>query len=112
MRCGTGSRHDHALGRSRGGLSTKIHLAADDRARPLALAVTAGQPGDTPALRRVPRTCPGRPRTRPAMVLADRAYSSRAIRGPCAVGRSARSSRSYRTRPATRCDKPLIRARR
>ncbi|AKN72672.1 transposase [Streptomyces sp. PBH53] len=30
---------------------------------------------------RVPKTGPGRPRTRPIMVLADRAYSSRAIRG-------------------------------
>ena len=30
---------------------------------------------------RVPRTWPGRPRTRPEAVLADRAYSSRAIRG-------------------------------
>jgi transposase len=30
---------------------------------------------------RVPRTGPGRPRTRPLAVLADRAYSSRAIRG-------------------------------
>jgi transposase len=29
---------------------------------------------------RVPRTGPGRPRTRPQTVLADRAYSSRAIR--------------------------------
>jgi transposase len=29
---------------------------------------------------RVPRTGPGRPRTRPLAVLADRAYSSRAIR--------------------------------
>ena len=29
---------------------------------------------------RVPRTVPGRPRTRPVTVLADRAYSSRAIR--------------------------------
>ncbi|GGY97737.1 hypothetical protein GCM10010343_23950 [Streptomyces avidinii] len=29
---------------------------------------------------RVPRTGPGRPRTRPNAVLADRAYSSRAIR--------------------------------
>ncbi|MFE0872739.1 IS5 family transposase [Streptomyces rochei] len=70
-----------------GGLSTKIHLAADGRARPLALAVTAGQAGDAPAFEtvmariRVPRTGPGRPRTRPTMVLADRAYSSRAIRG-------------------------------
>ncbi|MGV9761988.1 IS5 family transposase [Streptomyces tricolor] len=78
---------NHALGRSRGGLSTKIHLAADGRARPLALAVTAGQAGDAPAFEtvmariRVPRTGPGRPPTRPTMVLADRAYSSRVIRG-------------------------------
>ncbi|MFD9261043.1 IS5 family transposase [Streptomyces sp. NPDC059538] len=77
---------DHALGRSRGGLSTKVHLAADGRARPSAFTVTAGQAGDAPAFEtvmdriRVPRTGPGRPRTRPAVVLADRAYSSRAIR--------------------------------
>ena len=31
-----------ALGRSRGGLSTKIHLAADDRCRPIAQVITAG----------------------------------------------------------------------
>lgn len=77
---------DHALGRSRGGLSTKVHLAADGLARPLALMVTAGQAGDAPAFEavmsriRVPRAGTGRPRTRPAAVLADRAYSSRAIR--------------------------------
>ncbi|WTV94195.1 IS5 family transposase [Streptomyces jietaisiensis] len=82
-----GEPADHALGRSRGGLSTKVHLAADGRARPLAFAVTAGQAGDAPAFEtvmsriRVPRTGPGRPRTRPLVVLADRAYSSRAIRG-------------------------------
>ncbi|MET7622294.1 IS5 family transposase [Streptomyces sp. NPDC005408] len=70
----------------RGGLSTKFHLAADGRARPLAFTVTAGQAGDAPAFEtvmsriRVPRTGPGRPRTRPLAVLADRAYSSRAIR--------------------------------
>ncbi|MET9462639.1 IS5 family transposase [Streptomyces canus] len=86
---GAGGRNepaDHALGRSRGGLSTKTHLAADGRARPLAPAVTAGQAGDAPAFEavmariRVPKTGPGRPRIRPTMVLADRAYSSRAIR--------------------------------
>nr|WP_259305524.1 IS5 family transposase [Streptomyces sp. EAG2] len=77
---------DHALGRSRGGLSTKVHLASDNRARPLALHITAGQAGDAPACEtvmaaiRVPRSRPGRPRTRPDAVLADRAYSSRAIR--------------------------------
>ncbi|MGW6900289.1 IS5 family transposase [Streptomyces sp. NPDC054919] len=77
---------DHALGRSRGGLSAKVHLASDSLARPLALCVTAGQAGDAPAFAtvmagiRVPRSGPGRPRTRPDAVLADRAYSSRAIR--------------------------------
>lgn len=44
---------DHALGRSRGGLSTKVHLASDSRARPLALHVTAGQAGDAPAFEAV-----------------------------------------------------------
>ncbi|WP_203184259.1 IS5 family transposase [Streptomyces pratensis] len=77
---------DHGLGRSRGGLSTKVHLASDSQARPLALHVTAGQAGDAPAFEavmasiRVPRSRHGRPRTRPDAVLADRAYSSRAIR--------------------------------
>ncbi|MFE4087921.1 IS5 family transposase [Streptomyces sp. YIM B13502] len=77
---------DHALGRSRGGLSTKVHLASDSHARPLALRVTAGQAGDAPAFEtvmayiRVPRSGPGRPRTRLDVVPADRAYSSRAIR--------------------------------
>ncbi|MFD4237482.1 IS5 family transposase [Streptomyces sp. NPDC058542] len=76
---------DHAIGRSRGGLTTKIHLAADGNCRPLAFVLTAGQAGDAPAFTdvmtrlRVPRPT-GRPRTRPIVVLADKAYSSRAIR--------------------------------
>ncbi|GAA0931117.1 MULTISPECIES: IS5 family transposase [Streptomyces violaceusniger group] len=76
---------DHAIGRSRGGPSTKIHLAADGRCRPLAFVLTAGQAGDAPVFTdvmdrlRVPRRR-GRPRTRPDMVLADKAYSSREIR--------------------------------
>src|SRR5690606_10845490 len=58
---------------------------ADARCRPLAFVLTAGQAGDAPAFTevmtrlRVPRRR-GRPRTRPEMVLADKAYSSRAIR--------------------------------
>ncbi|UPZ26392.1 IS5 family transposase [Streptomyces sp. LRE541] len=80
-----GEPDNHAIGRSRGGLTTKIHLAADGRCRPLAFALTAGQAGDAPAFTdvmarlRVPRPL-GRPRTRPDLVLADKAYSSRAIR--------------------------------
>ncbi|MFD5898851.1 IS5 family transposase [Streptomyces sp. NPDC060366] len=80
-----GEPHDRAIGRSRGGLTTKIHLAADGHCRPLAFVLTAGQAGDAPAFTdvmarlRLPRRR-GRPRTRPDVVLADKAYSSRAIR--------------------------------
>ncbi|MBT2393619.1 IS5 family transposase [Streptomyces sp. ISL-1] len=77
---------DHALGRSRGGLTTKIHLAVDASFHVLAAVITAGQRGDAPEFTKVmerirmPRTSGGRPRTRPGHVLADRAYSSRSIR--------------------------------
>ena len=36
------------LGRSRGGLSTKIHLVADRRCRPVARLTSPGQHGDSP----------------------------------------------------------------
>ena len=79
-------RFREALGRSRGGLTTKIHLAADRRCRPLALVTSEGQRHDSIAfetvlgLVRIDRLGPGRPRTRPDWVLADKAYSSKAIR--------------------------------
>ncbi|WP_443742854.1 IS5 family transposase [Streptomyces tardus] len=71
------------LGRSRGGFTTKIHLAADGRCRPLALVLAPGHYGDGPQFERVleqvsvPRIGVGRPRTRPDHVLADKAYTSR-----------------------------------
>jgi len=75
-----------ALGRSRGGLTTKVHLACDGRGLPLAVLVTPGNVNDSAAFGtvlnavRVPRTGAGRPRRRPDAVVADKAYSSRAIR--------------------------------
>ncbi|WSD92003.1 IS5 family transposase [Streptomyces canus] len=77
---------DHALGRSRGGLTTKIHLACDGKGRPLAVLVTPGQRHDSICARplleriRVPRAGRGRPRCRPDQVIADKAYSSRGFR--------------------------------
>lgn len=77
---------DHGLGRSRGGLSTKIHQLVDGHCRPLVIVIGPGQGGDSPMfaplLQRlsVPRPGHGRPRTRPDAVLADKAYSSRANR--------------------------------
>ncbi|WP_436961122.1 IS5 family transposase [Streptomyces sp. SudanB182_2057] len=74
------------LGRSRGGLTSKIYLACDAFGRPLAFTVTGGNTNDCTQFTavmeqiRVPRIGPGRPRVRPAHVLGDKGYSSRAIR--------------------------------
>jgi transposase len=73
------------LGRSRGGQSSKVHLATDRKCRPLAFVLTAGQAADSPQF--IPvlgklrvRGPVGRPRTRPDAVAADKAYSSRGNR--------------------------------
>lgn len=67
-------------------MSTKVHQLVDGHGRPLVIALTPGQAGDSPMLKpllshlRVKRAGPGRPRTRPDTVIGDKAYSSRAIR--------------------------------
>ncbi|WP_179817844.1 transposase [Streptosporangium sandarakinum] len=77
---------DHALGRSRDGPTTKIHLACEQGHKALSLLVTAGQRGGSPQFITVleaigvSRPGGGRPRTGPMRVRADKAYSSRANR--------------------------------
>lgn len=72
----------HGIGRSRGGLTTKIHHAVDGNGLPLAIVVTGGQRNDGAMLGqvlddiRVLRVSGGRPRTRPDSVAADKAYGS------------------------------------
>jgi transposase len=67
-------------------LSTKIHQLVDGRGRPLVVLVGQGQANDSPVFPdllthlRVARCGPGRPRTTPDAVLADKAYSSRGHR--------------------------------
>ena len=74
------------MGRSRGGVTTKIHLAADSNCRPVGRVISAGQRHDALAFTavladiRIVRSRAGRPRTRPERVLADKAYSSGRIR--------------------------------
>lgn len=69
-----------------GRFTSKLHLSADGRCRPLSLIVTAGQRADctqfTPVLDkiRVPRPGPGRPRKKPDSLAADRAYSNGPVR--------------------------------
>ena len=65
---------DHALGRSRGGLSTKIHALTDLLACAVALSLTAGQAGDNPRL--VPLLdALAQAGHQPVHLLADKAYS-------------------------------------
>ena len=73
---------DQALGRSRGGLTTKVHLACDGGGRPLAMLVTAGQRHESTqfgalldAIWVLGPAGSGRPRKRPAHLIADRGYS-------------------------------------
>ena len=73
---------DEALGQSRGGLSTKLHLSCDGRGRPLSVVVTAGPRHESMQLEavldaiRVPRPGGvGRPRSRPGHLIADKGYS-------------------------------------
>lgn len=63
------------MGRSRGGLTTKIHALVDADGRPIRLVLTAGQAGDAPAgLELMSGIAPG------AILIADRAYDTNAIR--------------------------------
>ncbi len=82
---GGGGAGGEGLGRSRGGFTSKLHLSADGRCRPLSLVVTGGQRADCTQFQtvlekiRVPRVGPGRPRTKPDSLAADKAYSN----SPC-----------------------------
>lgn len=109
---------DHGFGRSRGGLSTKVHQLVDGRGLPLVTLVTPGQAGDSPTLLpllaelRVARPV-GRPRTRPDRVRSDKAYSSRAIRahlrgcGIEAVIPEPRDQQGHRKRRGSRGGRPV-----
>ena len=77
---------DEALGRSKGGFSTKIHLRAEGNGKPVTFLITAGQRHEqsvfealmeTGTVRRAGR---GLPRIRPERVVGDKAYSSRMVR--------------------------------
>ncbi|MET9935039.1 MULTISPECIES: IS5 family transposase [unclassified Streptomyces] len=83
---GGGGAGGEGSGRSRGGFTSKLHLSADGRCRPLSLIVTPGQWADCtrfkPVLEksRVPRPGPGRPRKKPDSLAAGKAYSNGPIR--------------------------------
>jgi len=76
-----------ALGRSRGGFSTKVHLVCGGLGNPLAALLTPGQQHEgtvcqelLASVRVRTSTGGGRPRTRPKLVVADRGYDAGAFR--------------------------------
>lgn len=76
---------DHAIGRPRGGLTTKNHLVCDGKGRASAPIPTPGQAADASMLTATPNQiraagAGGRPRTRPDRLLADKGHPSRANR--------------------------------
>jgi transposase len=96
-----------ALGRSRGGLTTKLHTIGDGRGRNLATRLTPGQDADTAqlvglvdAVRVARPSGRGRPRTRVAHLVGDKAYSSRANRA------ALRARRIPHTIPSARTSRP------
>lgn len=72
-----------ALGRSRGGLTTKVHARVDGNGRPFTFALTPGQQHDATLAERLMQQGAissgkrGRPRLRPRKLVADKAYGSR-----------------------------------
>ncbi len=63
------------MGRSRGGLTTKIHAVVDAKGLPIRLSLTPGQAYDGEAAMELLNALP-----KNTMVLADKAYDANAIR--------------------------------
>lgn len=81
-----GEPEDHALGRSRGGFSTKLHLVTDRNGIPLGAMLTAGQKLEMHACQpllesvAVPRARGGRKRRKPRAFVGDKGYNARWLR--------------------------------
>src|SRR5205085_3912480 len=66
----SGGQEAQALGRSRGGFSTKIHIAVDALGNPLRLLLTAGQRHDSPQAAHLIEDY------EPLALIADKGYDS------------------------------------
>jgi transposase len=69
----TGGQREQALGRSRGGFSTKIHILVDGLGNPLRLHLTAGQCHDSPHAQTLLQGMT------PSYVIADRGYAGQPL---------------------------------
>lgn len=69
----SGGQESQALGRSRGGFSTKVHIAVDALGNPLRLILTAGQLHDSPLAAALIEGF------EPQVLIADKGYDSGAL---------------------------------
>ena len=69
----SGGQESQALGRSRGGFSTKIHIAVDALGNPLRFILTAGQRHDSP------QAAPLIEGFEPQTLIADKGYDADAL---------------------------------
>lgn len=80
--CAQHSAQRQCLGRSRGGLTTKVHLRVEGRGRVMKMHLSQGQRHDSLYLKTLVEQKPlrsgrpGRPRHKPKKVVGDKAYSS------------------------------------
>jgi transposase len=74
---GKRGQKDQALGRSRGGFSTKIHLKTDFDGHPIAFDLTGGEKGDAPHF---PILLGLGPDVDPRAAIGDKGYASKANR--------------------------------
>jgi Transposase DDE domain len=79
---------DRCLGRSRGGLTTKIHALVDKKGRPIKLKLTAGQASDVASAPEMFADLP-----EDAMLIADKGYDANALRAAVAEKARGRTSR-------------------
>jgi transposase len=112
-----GGQADQALGRSRGGFSTKIHVRAESGGKPMALVLSGGERHESlyvePLLAAGPvrRACQGRPRARPGQLVGDKGYSCPPVRRVLARrGIRAVLPRRRDQRPGDRRHRPFDRA--
>lgn len=91
------------MGRSRGGLTTKIHALTDASGRPLEMILTPGQAADYPqALKLLTRLAPG------TIVLGDKAYDGDSLRRAIEATGAAPNIPSMRHRRWKACFSPWL----
>jgi transposase len=108
-----------ALGYSKGGFSTKIHLRCEGKGKPVTFRLTVGQRNESVVFEalmeqgEVKRVGRGRPRVRPQRVAADKAYTGKPIRAYLhrrGIG-AVIPRRSNESRQGTRFDRQAYRER-